>query len=64
MTKKEIRSERKAAQKLIGRAQDELYRELKKSHPKLIKMIKKRFDADKYHLTDADYYEEIEHDLA
>ena len=64
MTKKEIRKERKAIQELIRHTQTELYLQIKKEHPKLLKLIKKRFDADKHHLTDADYYEEIEHDLA
>ena len=64
MTKKEIRNERKAIQELIRHSQVELYLQIKKEHPKLVKLIKKRFDADKYHLTDADYYDEIEHDLA
>ena len=64
MTKKEIRNERKAIQELIRHSQTELYRQIKKEHPNLVRLIKKRFDADKHHLTDADYYEEIEHDLA
>jgi hypothetical protein len=64
MTKKEIRDERRAIQKMIRHSEIELYLQIKKKHPKLVRLIKKRFDAGKYHLIDADYYAQIEHDLA
>ena len=64
MTKKEIRNERKAIQELIRHSEIELYLQIKKKHPKLVRLIKKHYDASKYQLIDADYYEEIEHDLA
>jgi len=63
MTKKEIRNERKAIQELIRHSQTELYLQIKKEHPKLVKLIKKHYDAGKDQLTDADYYWEIENDL-
>jgi uncharacterized membrane protein YcgQ (UPF0703/DUF1980 family) len=64
MTKKEIRNERKAIQELIRHSQTELYLQIKKTHPKMVRLIKKHYDAGKYQLTDVDYYDGIEHDLA
>jgi hypothetical protein len=64
MTKKEIRNERKAIQELIRHSEIELYLQIKKKHRKLVRLIKKRFDAGKYHLIDAAYYAQIENDLA
>jgi hypothetical protein len=62
MTKKEIRDERKAIQELIRHTQTELYLQIKKEHPKLVRLIKKHYDADKYQLIDAGYYDYIEYD--
>ena len=64
MTKKEIRNERKAIQELIRHSQVELYLQIKKEHPKLIRLIKKHFDVNKSELIDLEYYEYIEDDLA
>ena len=63
MTKKEIRNERKAIQELIRHSQVELYLQIKKEHPKLVRLIKSRFDARKNDLIDLDYYEGIEEDI-
>jgi hypothetical protein len=64
MTKKEIRNERKAIQELIRHSEIELYLQIKKKHPKMVRLIKKHYDAGKDQLIDADYYHQIEHDMA
>jgi hypothetical protein len=64
MTKKEIRDERKAIQELIRHSQTELFLKIKQEHPKMVRLIKKHYDAGKDQLIDADYYHQIEHDLA
>ena len=63
MTKQEIKTARKEVQKLIKENKKELLNRIKSEYPKLIRLIKKNFDAGSDTLLDADFYSEIEHVL-
>ena len=63
MTKQEIKTARKEVQKLIKENKKELLDRIKSEYPKLIRLIKKNFDAGSDTLLDADFYEDIEHVL-
>lgn len=64
MTIKKIRKERIEIQKLIRNSNKMLLARIKKKHPKLIRLIKKRWDVnEKYDLIDAEYYIDVEYHL-
>ena len=57
MTKQEIKTARKEVQKLIKENKKELLDRIKSEYPKLIRLIKKNFDAGSDNLLDAYFYE-------
>lgn len=60
MTKKQIKIARKQVQKLIEKNEQALYKKITKKYPKLISLMKKRYDVNRSNLIDPLYYENIE----
>ena len=60
MTYKEVKEARKDVQKLIRENKKELLLQIKKKHPKLIRLIKKNYDVNSNSLLDDGFYEQIE----
>ena len=60
MTYKEIKAARKDVQKLIKENKKQLLLQIKKKHPKLIRLIKKNYDVNSNSLLDDGFYEQIE----
>jgi len=60
MTYKEIKAARKDIQRLIKENKKELLLQIKKKHPKLIRLIKKNYDVNSNSLLDDGFYTQIE----